>query len=348
MKDKIKIILFLTIIYIVPLIIFIKKDTLLSYTERRVLITKEELKKNPLNNIENYLKDQFPKRDKLINISSIYKRYILKNYETNNAYLYKNVIIEKNYPLNTQNINNFITNINKINKTYFKNNNKLLLIIPDKSYYLSNKNYLKIDFNYLELLLNKIEINHKFLNNLTLNDYYKTDIHLKQSSYLKILKEINPKFQNINYTKKVLKDFKGSSYSKIPVVKSEELEYLTNNIIENSIVTHFEYPNIKNVYNLENYNKLDPYSIFLNGPSALIEIETQNDSNKELIIFRDSYASSLTPLLLPYYKKITLIDLRYITLKEALKRVETINKDILYIYGTEIINNSNVLKINFE
>ena len=39
--------------------------------------------------------------------------------------------------------------------------------------------------------------------------------------------------------------------------------------------------------------------------------ESSND--KELVIFRDSFGSSLSPLLVKYYKKITLIDNRYIS-----------------------------------
>lgn len=49
---------------------------------------------------------------------------------------------------------------------------------------------------------------------------------------------------------------------------------------------------------------MDAYNVFLGGPSALIEIENSEASNeKELIIFRDSFASSLTPLLISEYQK---------------------------------------------
>lgn len=89
----------------------------------------------------------------------------------------------------------------------------------------------------------------------------------------------------------------------------------------------------------------DHYNIFLNGPSSLIEIENNLiSSDKELIIFRDSFGSSFAPLLIPFYKKITLIDLRYINMNIAKNYVDFNNKDILFLYSTLIVNNSFILK----
>ena len=69
-------------------------------------------------------------------------------------------------------------------------------------------------------------------------------------------------------------------------------------------------------------------------------------NKKELVIFRDSFASSLAPLLLDGYKKITLIDLRYLDSDLLNEYISFSNQDILFLYNTTIINNSNVLKIN--
>ena len=66
--------------------------------------------------------------------------------------------------------------------------------------------------------------------------------------------------------------------------------------------------------------------------------------NLELLIFRDSFGSSITPLLIPYYSKITLIDNRYINSKNFVKYIEFTNQDILFLYSTMIVNNSFSLK----
>ena len=52
----------------------------------------------------------------------------------------------------------------------------------------------------------------------------------------------------------------------------------------------------------------------------------------------------LAPLLIPYYKKITLIDLRYISADIVNEYVDFNDKDVLFAYSTLIINNSSVFK----
>ena len=73
-------------------------------------------------------------------------------------------------------------------------------------------------------------------------------------------------------------------------------------------------------------------------------ITAENKINRELVIFRDSFASSLAPLLIEYYSKITLIDIRYISSNEYLKLIEFNNQDILFLYSTLLVNNSGTLK----
>ena len=52
------------------------------------------------------------------------------------------------------------------------------------------------------------------------------------------------------------------------------------------------------IYNMEKKSGKDPYEIFLSGPRSLITIENPNcKSDNELVIFRDSFGSSIAPLL---------------------------------------------------
>ena len=62
------------------------------------------------------------------------------------------------------------------------------------------------------------------------------------------------------------------------------------------------------------------------------------------IIFRDSFASSITPLLIEYYSKITVIDNRYIHSSFYLENVEYKDQDVLFLYSTLIANESFTLK----
>ena len=92
---------------------------------------------------------------------------------------------------------------------------------------------------------------------------------------------------------------------------------------------------------MEKINSLDKYDIYLSGATPVLKIENpENKTGNELIIFRDSYASSLVPLFIPKYSKITLIDTRYISPKLLPNYVEFNNQDILFMYSTLVINNS--------
>ena len=80
--------------------------------------------------------------------------------------------------------------------------------------------------------------------------------------------------------------------------------------------------------------------------TALLTLEnSSNTSGKELIMFRDSFGSSLAPLLIEKYSKITMVDLRYIGSKylESVLNLSG-NEDVLFIYSNVIINNSFTLK----
>ncbi len=350
MKDKIQVAIFITIIFSLSILTFINNEEL-SKNERRKLTTKEELKEDFIENLDDYLSDQFPLRDNLIQINSIYEREILNIKDSKNAYIYKDYIIEKTYPLNENSIKDFNSKINYIIKTHLKTNKIYYSIIPDKSYFLEG-DYLKIDYDYMiEKTTKEINANYiDIMKQLQLEDYYKTDIHIKQESYLKIIKELSKhldfEYKNYDYETKSYNKFLGASYSKAPMYKNyDELKYMYNDYMKEVKVKHLEYENDK-IYETKELESLDPYNIFLKGPSALIEIENENaKQDKELIIFRDSFASSLTPLLIPYYKKITLIDLRYIHMDLLDKYIDFNDQDILFLYSTLIINNSSILKV---
>ena len=122
--------------------------------------------------------------------------------------------------------------------------------------------------------------------------------------------------------------------------------YYTSIYTDSAVVTHLEYPNIKTVYDLSKLDGVDYYDIYLSGASSYIEIKNSKVNNeKELIIFRDSFTSSLTPLLLEAYEKITLVDLRYIDYDIVKDYLEFENKDVLFLYSADLINNSGSIKV---
>ena len=67
-------------------------------------------------------------------------------------------------------------------------------------------------------------------------------------------------------------------------------------------------------------------------------------TDKELVVFRDSYASSLVPLLLSQYRKVTLVDIRYMVSGLVPQYVEFTNQDVLFLYSTYVVNQSAMLR----
>lgn len=61
------------------------------------------------------------------------------------------------------------------------------------------------------------------------------------------------------------------------------------------------------------------------------------------MLFRDSFGSSIAPLLLENYSQITLIDLRYISKDVLEDYIEFDKQDVLFLYSTLVLN-QNILK----
>ena len=99
------------------------------------------------------------------------------------------------------------------------------------------------------------------------------------------------------------------------------------------------------VYNRELAKSKDPYEFFLSGAKSLLTIENPNAAtDKELLIFRDSFASSIAPLFAEGYSKITLIDIRYLA-PQLLGNFVTFNgQDVLFLYSAPVLNNSVTFK----
>ena len=353
MKDKIIVFIFLGYVIIFSILHLLIPDNEISNSERRKLVSFPELELNNkyISNIEDYLLEHFPFRDEFRSIKANFNYKILAKLDNNDIYLKDNYIFKSNYPTNKESLNYFIKNINKTTSILKENNNVYLMIIPDKNYYLKDDNFLQIDYNYIYNKIDNLNINNIEIRELmTITYYYETDTHWRQEKLDKVVQKLSQSMK-FEYKKQMYKfntynKFYGVYYGESAINrKPEKLVYLTNEIIDNVEVKYLENKKLTKVYNVDNLNTFDSYEVYLDGASALIEIINNNcQTNKELIIFRDSFASSITPLLMPYYKKITLIDNRYISSENYKKYIEFTNQDILFMYSTLLINNSYSLK----
>lgn len=353
MKDKIITFMFASFIIAFSILHLVIKDDEISYSERRKLTTFPEFKLNSkyITEIDEYLLDHFPFREIFRSIKANFNYNILNKLDNNGIYLKDNYIFKSNYPTNLKSIDYFTKNIDKLKSNFTENNNVYLMIVPDKNYYLNDNMFLQIDYDYIYDNLNKLNIDIIDIRSImSLSDYYETDTHWKQENLDKVIKKLsetmNFDYKEYSYVSHKYDKFYGVYYGESAINrKPEDITYLTNNIIDNASVKYLENSKLNKVYNTNALDSMDSYNVYLDGASSFIEITNNNcDNNKELVIFRDSFGSSLTPLLIPYYSKITLIDNRYINSDNFLKYIEFDKQDILFMYSTLLINDSYSLK----
>ena len=74
--------------------------------------------------------------------------------------------------------------------------------------------------------------------------------------------------------------------------------------------------------------------MFLSGNAGQIQIETNSQSERHLLLIKDSYANAFIPFLLPYYRTITVVDPRYYY--DDIDRLYRLNiiTDVLFLYNT--------------
>ena len=133
-------------------------------------------------------------------------------------------------------------------------------------------------------------------------------------------------------------------YAALPM-EPDHLTYLTSDLLDACTVYNYETGKTGPIYDLAKGAGKDPYELFLSGSVSLLTIENPNaDTDRELVIFRDSFGSSLAPLLVPGYAKVTLADIRYLPSSQMGKYLTFTDQDVLFLYSAPVLNNSETLK----
>ena len=296
--------------------------------------------------------DNFYQRETFKKLKTSVELDIFKKQDVNKIYKYNDFLVEQIYPLDEKSITNLTNKINYIKESYLNETNKIYYsIIPDKNYYTDNS-HLKLDYDKMQQIMENNLNGLQYIDifqDLSLDSYYYTDSHWKQEKLQNVAKTIaeNMNFSiTQNYNEQKVATFKGVYAGQLPInTKEDEIKILVNDVIADANAYNYETKEQGGIYNFKKLTGYDKYDIYLSGATPLIEISNANNkTNKTLVIFRDSYASSLAPLLMEEYSKITLVDTRYISPKILNEYANFENADILFIYSTLVINSSMALK----
>ena len=124
-------------------------------------------------------------------------------------------------------------------------------------------------------------------------------------------------------------------------MEPDQMVYLDSDLLRQCSVYDYETNSTLGIYDLEKGETgRDPYELFLSGSKSLLRIDNPNAStDRELVIFRDSFGSSIAPLLVAPYATVTLVDIRYVRMDTLERFLEFEGKDVLLLYSTLVLNN---------
>lgn len=334
--------------------------TAYSDSERRPLaqfpekITWEGIKdKTVIDQFEKYTVDQFPFREFFRSVKANFQLYALGLSE-NNGLAVKDGYIAKIEPEFTPELLEYsIGRLQYVYEKYLKDNggDKFVALVPDKNYFLSEEyGYPGPDYKMLVELVKESLGEMKYIDifgELKLSDYYRTDTHWSQDKIGAVADKLLAEMGAADgvkgeYTKETLYPFHGVYYGQSALQpKPDTITYLTNEILKDCTVFDYETgQTTPGIYDFEKFNGKDGYEFFLSGTKALLRIDNPNaTTDKELVIFRDSFGSSIAPLLVEGYKSVYLVDIRYIVPDWVGNFIDFQDKDVLFLYSALILNN---------
>ena len=306
---------------------------------------------------DKYTPDNFPFRDFFRNLKSFVNTNVFNKSDKDGVYVVDGVAAEMQEQIDKDSIAHAAEKLTFVYEKFLKDKGikPYMAIIPDKGYFLSEANgYLSMDYDeFIAEMLASVEF-MEYINikdSLEVGDYYASDTHWRQEQLVKIA-EILVNAMGGKYDSKFEKneldvDFYGVYAGRAPKpLDAETIYYLTNGNLENVKVTDWEHGGKEiSLYDMEKAHGKDAYDMFLSGEISKLTIENPNaKTDRELVVFRDSYGRSLLPLMVEDYAKITVIDIRYQVPQILLMGVNFENADVLFLYSTLILNNSSELK----
>lgn len=180
--------------------------------------------------------------------------------------------------------------------------------------------------------------------------YYKTDHHWTSTgAYYTFRSVAQPLGLTVTteYTPYTVTDsFEGTLSSKSGSHKTTD-EIQVYAPVTSSVEYYVTYPDGEkscSLYRSECLSEKDQYTLFFGGNHSMVEIKTTANNERNLLLFKDSYANCFVQFLVPYYENIIMIDPRY-----YYDNVNAIMNnygitDVLYLYSGDTFVTTTALK----
>ena len=332
-----------------------------SESERRPLAQKPAFNLEALldgsfkGDFDEYLKDQFPLRDDFRLFKGALHAFLLnQKVDTNGLFYMDGHLSQHSVTFNQQQFQMRMDTINKIYNAFIKKNtsNVYVTVIPDKNFYLQQNNTMPtFDYEHIFSQVKEQMSWGQYIDMtgvLSLDNFYSTDTHWKQENILPVAQLLCQAMggkgpADGDFTvEKIDKPFYGVWYGKAGLpMGADELFILKNEMLDGVKVTVNGLPG--KLYDEAQLETSDPYNIYLSGAkNGLVTIENPNaTTDKTLVVFRDSFGSSIAPLFVQDYKTITLVDLRVMPISGlATQQMMFRDADVLFMLSALVLNNT--------
>lgn len=336
-------------------------DSELSYSERRRLAQLPEFSAKALvsgsysTDFEEYMSDQFPLREGFRSIAALTAKDIFLQRDVNGYFTANGGIFKLESELKPEQVALAVNKINAQIAAHPEAGAIYYSVVPDKCYFTADSlGYPTMDYDELLRTISGSISTGEYIDLfdvLSIDDYYRTDTHWRQERLLPAAQALckamgAPLPKQDDYVPLLIGEFQGvlAAQSALPA-DSDELYIMESEATKSSTVLSAELEGALPVYAPDKFSGMEPYDVYLHGAQAVLTIENPAaDTERELVIFRDSYGSSLSPLLISSYSKVTLVDLRYIMGELVSDYVDFDGADVLFIYSTTLLNSGGILR----
>ena len=306
---------------------------------------------------ETYTQDHFPARETFRRIKALFSYGVLQKLQDNGIAVKGGVAVKPEYPLDEDSLLHATKLFSYVWQSYLQDSGCAVYVaaVPDKNYYAAPLyGYVQMDYERLFSLLGEqmpYAAQIDLTDTLNLQSYYRTDAHWRGEclgdAARRLAQAMGAQLSLSSLTKRTLPEpFYGvyCGQSALPLAP-DSLSVLDGPQLRAMRVYNLESDSYGAVYDESRRSGADLYEYYLSGPRSFLRIE--NDAattERELVIFRDSFASAVAPLLATGYRTVTLVDIRYLSPILLSRYLSFSDQDVLFLYSTSVLNNSETLK----
>lgn len=314
---------------------------------------------------ETFITDQFVMRDSWIGLKTLTERALLKQ-DINGVYFGKDGYLIEKYDdsdiddetadRNAQRLADFINEYSAI----LGADRVHAMLVPTAQEILEDKLPLFAEgydqeayIEQVEALIpggNLVDVSDALMEHASEYIFYRTDHHWTTLGAYYAYREwalasgLTP-YEQEDYNIEVVSDeFYGTLQSKVNISVDPDEITLYRTDASYSVIYNLDGTVHDTLYNMDALDIKDKYTVFLGGNNALVEIGTEVDNGRKLLIIKDSFAHCFAPFAADHFEETYMVDFRYFNMPISDFIEEYGITDILVLYNViNFVEDNNTL-----